>query len=153
MDDPAPPEPETEEERDEGVDLSTLRWSFKNCLADGVTFYGSIREVGWVLAARRLADVPVRFSLVDPPAFPDLNTLVEGLLAWGRPGCLGASRLPVGAGCAEELRLTLGEYPLYVDAAEESPRGMLRILPHGAFEIEVPWRVDFASWKTGRPLL
>ena len=142
-------EPVAEEEP--GADLSTLRWAVKDTLVEGVTFYGRIAPEGWVLDARRLAGVPVRFSLAEPQRFAGFGALVGGLLAPDRTWYMGADRRPLQQGDAIP---TVGEHPLYASQdPQEGPRGIFRKTSREEFELEVPWKTAFSAWQAGKPIL
>ncbi len=144
-------EAETVEGEDPGADLSALRWAVKDTLADGITFYGRITPEGWLVEARRLAGVPVRFALVETRRFTGLADLVSGVLAAGGNCAVGADRKPL-AGDAPSL--TVGEHPVFLSGdPAASPAACFRKLSRDEFEIEVPWKTEFSAWSATKPIL
>lgn len=144
-------EEETADGEDPGADLSTLRWAVKDTFTDGITFYGRVTAEGWLVEARRLAGVPVRFALVEVRRFGTLVDLVAGVLASGTPYFLGPERRSLAG---EPPSVTVGEHPVFASAdPASSPVACFRKLSREEFEIEVPWKTEFAAWSATKPIL
>lgn len=143
---------QTEEEEGEApeADLTALRWAVKDTLPDGVTFHGRMTPEGWVVEARRLAQVPIRFSLAEPRCFSGFGALAAGMLREGAY-FLGDERTPVEGGGAE---IPQGDHPLFASPdPAASPVGYFRKTSRDTFEIEVPWKSDFSAWTAAKPIL
>ncbi len=142
----------TEEASEPTADLSTLRWMAKDAIQEGVTFYGRFAPEGWVLHARRLAGVPVRFALDKSLSFGGFGALLAVLLEPGDSYSVGLDRRTVPV--EGEFFVTGGEHPvLRAGDLTDSPIAFFRKLSREEFEIEVPWKTDFAGWPATRPIL
>lgn len=145
---PAAADEETEEPPE--ADLSALRWSVKDALPDGITFHGRMTSEGWVVEARRLAQVPIRFSLAEPRRFAGLAALVTGVLQEGTY-FLGEERRPLEG---EGPEIPQGDHPLFASPdPAASPVAHFRKTSRDTFEIEVPWKTGFSAWAATRPIL
>ena len=105
-------------------DLSELRWQSRDAVAMGITFFGTVHDGAYVLESRRLAGVPLRFALEEPVRFADSCAMLVALLE-ASPIHLGPDKARVESGSKPP---PIGEYPLYLDPAQEPPAAYFRRL-------------------------